>query len=578
MALHLQHRKEETRSAFEFLEKPAINFYSGKMQFDDPNYASSIKALLLLALNHLERTIKGRFNRDLFLKGINNNNKILNEMFPTGCQVLKNEYDMGETLCALRNLNAHARLSDYDLSFFNKIRFVAELCNLPKMNHSLRMALQGGVLTMAGFITLILLFLRKESVELIAKRSKVVRIIVSGTADSHDATRFIKEVSHTNLEIPIREKSGDTIVSSIFGEYESKLVKENNLLTLEFGTKKNPIYRAIAEIDENQQTISVKTGSLTKTYYSKDYKLTVVDKDAFIKTSNMFPPFELVDLLCEMGVSTFDSKINDEIISKANLYNKLNYPKFYVDKNIHILLLPPTNSDYRIVSSLLTGGLIDFFLKLEEDIYSIYGFERSGYSKISDALSLVEFSDELTDKLIALRNFAMHGYVFNEFQIHNGVAIQYSFDFVINTISDALCELKERNNALLEKAQENVHVHLVVPLLYGKYSKIIEYTLDSFDGFVKFNPNDQSVKNKALYVISSFFNTNDLNKLYVAYEPKPLIDEYHIEGERDTLYLYSTNRDSNDRLHNFLDSKGCSFSETKIEENGVLRIHYFEKK
>ena len=49
-------------------------------------------------------------------------------------------------------------------------------------------------------------------------------------------------------------------------------------------------------------------------------------------------------------------------------------------------------------------------------------------------------------------------------------------------------ELKEKNKELLAKAQENAHTHLVVPLLYGKYSKIIEYTLDAFDGFVKFDP------------------------------------------------------------------------------------------
>ncbi len=576
MALHLQFRKEETRSAFEFLNKPAINFYSGKIQFDDPDYASVIKAFLLQAINHVERTIKGRFNRDLFLKGINDNNKILNEMFPTGCQILKGQ-DIGETLCSLRNLNAHARLSDHDLSFFENKKFIAGLCNLPKMNDSLRMALKGGTLTMAGFITLILLFLRKESLELIAKRSKVLRIIVSGTANSYDSTRFVEAISHTNLEIPIREKHGDTIVSSIFGEYEDKLSKEGSLFKLEFGTKKNPIYCAIVEIDENKQIISVKKGSLTKTYYPNDYELVVKDRDAFIEASNMFPVFGLVDLLYEMNVSIFDSKIRDEIASKISLYGKLNYTKFYVDKNIRILLLPPTNSDYRIVSSLLTGGLIDFFLKLEEDIYNTYGFEQNGYSKISEALSLVEFSEKLANKLIVLRNFAMHGYVFNEYQINNGVATQYSFDFVINTISDALYELKKKNNELLEKAQENVHIHLVVPLLNGKYSKIVEYTLDAFDGFVKFDPNNQSVKNKALYVISSFFNTEDLNKLYVAYEPKPLIDEYHIEGEKDTRYLYSTSKDSDDRLHDFLDSKECSYSETKTEEKGVLRIRYFEK-
>ena len=576
MTLHLQLRKEETRSVFEFLEMPAASFYSGKIQFDDPNYASVIKAHLLLALNHTERVIKGRFNRDLFLRGISSSNRTLNKMFPTGCQVLKNQ-DIGDILCSLRNLNAHARLSDEDLLFFENKKYIDGLCKLPKMNDSTKIALKGGVLTMAGFITLILLFLRKESLEMIAKRSKIMRIIVSGSPNSFDSVRFVEEISHTNLEIPIREKCGDTIVSSIFGEYEDKVTKEDSLFKLEFGTKKNPVYRTIVEINEDEQIINVKKGSLTKTYYPKDYKLVVADKDAFIETSNMFPAFELIDLLHEMNVSVFDSSIRDGIVNKMNLYGKLNYPKFYVDKNIHILLLPPTNSDYRIVSSLLTGGLIDFFLKLEEDIYSTYGFEKNGYSKISEALSLAGFSEKITNKLIVLRNFAMHAYVFNEYQIHNSVATQYSFDFVISTISDALYELKEKNKELLAKAQENAHTHLVVPLLYGKYSKIIEYTLDAFDGFVKFDPNDQSVKNKALYVLASFFDTNELNKLYVAYEPRPLIDEYHVEGEKDILYLFSTNWDSNDRLHHFLDSKKCAYSETKTENKGVLRIHYFEK-
>lgn len=575
MIQNLCYKNERTRDVYDFLNIPAIDFYSGSIAFDDPNYPMVIKGLLLQCLNHVERTLKGKFNCDLFLRGINNNNRALKQMFPVGCHVLMKE-DIGEILNSLRNINAHARLSEKDLLFFKKKSFLNELYNLPRINDGIKTVLKGSVLTMGGLITLIMLFLRKESIELVGKRSKTIDLITSGRTDFHNASRFIELVSKTNLETPIREKCGDTIISSIFGEYENKIKKENDSFTLEFGTSKNPLFRLEMTIDEMNNVIHVKKGSLTKTYYNADYTLKIEDKDAFIETASMFPPFELIDLLFEKNIMVFGKNTRDEIIDKKSFYGKLNYPKFYVDKNIHVLLLPPTNSDFRIVSSLITVGLIDFFLKFEEDTYREYHFEKEGYSKVYDAFSLVGYSDELIEKLIVLRNFAMHGYVFNEYQIRNNVLYQYNFDFVVDTLRDALVELKEKNKNLLEKAQDNIEIHIIRPLLNGKYSKIIEYSLDALQGHPEFNPNEQSVKNKMLYVLSSFFDTEDLNRLFVSHNPIASIDEYHIEGE-ETYFLQAHREDQKEMLESYLNNKENTYTEVKTEDKGIIRIHYLVK-
>ena len=575
MLLNLDYRNEKTKDVISFLNLPAIDFYSGKLTFSDPTYAMTIKSLLVVALNHVERSIKGMFNCDLFLRGVSNENKSLNKMFPVGCYVACSE-DIGKTLCKLRNMNAHARSSDEDLEFFDKKEIFKKIYNLRRINTTIKTVLPNNVLTMGGYITLIMLFLRKESIEKLARQSKVFGLISSGSTMYVSADSFIQNISHVNLELPIRKEIGNDICSAVFGEYLNKVKTDaNGIMTIIFGSNKNPVFRANLRINSITNEIKVYSGSLTKVYYSEDYKLHIEAVDQFIKLANMLPPLVIVDLLFKLKINVFDKETYDYIAGNMEkLYSKLNKPKFYIDKNVDILLLPHTNADYRITSSLLSEGLSDFFLRFEEEVCRDKNFSDAEYSKLLDSLTSVGFSNSLTENIIVLRNFCMHGYVFSEYQIRNNIEYQYSLDFVTETLREMLLELKEKNQILFKNAQENIIEHIVTRLMRAKYKNINEYSLDVFNGRVKFDPNVQEVKNKTLFIQSSFFKADDMNKMFVAYKPEPIVEEYHVEGEEEVYYLWADSQKDQNLFQPYLKSRGHEYVIDKRVDNGVLTKFY----
>ena len=576
MVLHLTYKHEDTKDIITFLNCSVVDFYSGKLIFDDHNYAMSVKAVLLEALNDIEGSIRGQFNCDMFLRGINTNNKRLSKMFPTGCSVFR-DFDLGVILCGLRNVNAHARLSERDIAFLSKGFYFKKLSSLKRMSLNIKYFTDKQELTMGGLIASIMLFLREQSISNLCKKSRAFCLIAAGSTSITDGVSFVQNISHVDLELPIREQQGTSLISALFGEYESKTTKgENNGYTLAFGSNKNPTFMLNAFINENDALLTVKKNSLTKVFYEDDYNLQIIDMDEFIEIANLFPPFVIVDLLYKMGVTKFDKKKYKLINNNINSYSKLNYPKFYIDKSLDILLMPPSKSDFRIVSSVLTGSLIEIFLRFEEETYRIYDFEHEGYSKILAAFSLVGFSQELATDLITLRNMAMHGYVLDEFEIFNGVAYQYSFEFVISTLGKMLKELQEKNGKLLTYVQKDVDERLVGRLIGVKYKKIVDYSVDAFEGHPRFDPEDQSVKNKQLFVESSFFKTEDLNKLYVEYEPSAMITKLIIEGEKEIFYIYSKNQKQSDTLIHFLKGKGFDYMVDKEAQDGIIKTVYWK--
>lgn len=577
MTLRLRYKHEDIKDVIAFLNCSAVNFYSGKLDFEDHNYAMSIKSELLGALNDIEGSIRGQFNCDMFLRGINTNNKHLSKMFPVGCSVFR-EFDLGKILCGLRNVNAHARLSEKDLAFLGNSFYFKKLSSLKCMSANVKYFTDKQELTMGGLIASIMLFMRAQSIANLCKRYKAFCLIAAGSTSITDGVSFVQNINHVDLEIPIREQQGTDLIMSLFGEYESKAIKnKDNGYVLVFGSNKNPTYMLSVFLDENSGLLKVKKHSLTKVFYEDDYELQIIDLTGFINVANLFPPFVIVDLLYKLGITKFDTKAYELINNNIDRYLKLNYPKFYVDKSVDILLMPPSMSDFRIVSAALTDALIEIFLRFEEETYRIYGFEEEGYSKIYTAFSLVGFGQELTTNLIVLRNMAMHGYVLNEFEIVNGVAYQYNFEFVINTLSNMLKELKEKNQELLSYVQKDIEERLVQRLIGAKYKKIVEYSVDAFEGHIRFNPEEQSVKNKQLFVESSFFNTDDLNQLYIEYEPTPFITKLIIDGEKETYYIYSNNQKQTDTLIHFLKAKGLYYSADKEAQEGVIKTTYWKK-
>ena len=568
MALHLSYKNEDIKSILTFLNTSAVGFYSGKLSFDDHNYSMSIKSALLAALNDIEGSIMGRFNCDMFLRGINSNNKILKQMFPTGCGVFSG-MDIGAVLCGLRNVNAHARVSEEDLSLLNSNFFFRRLDLLPKMTDGIFYLTKNSTLTMAGVIASVMLFLRAQSIEVLCKKSRVFCIVAAGTTTINDGVSFVQNISHVNLELPIREKAGNTLLSALFGEYENRLSNNDSELTLEFGTSKNPTYQLRVFVDEINQTIDVKKHSLSKVFYETDYELQIPDIDSFIRLSNEFPPFVLVDLLYKLGIKRFDGATAALIDKNMSRYSKLNYPKYYIDKNLDILIMPPTKADFRIISSTLTDALIEIFLRFEEEIYKVYGFEQEGYSKVSKAFSTIGLSDALARDLLTIRNMSMHGYILDEYEKYYDAISQYSLTFIIDTLRKLLTELKELNNDVFAYVQKDIDERLVKRIVGVRYKQIIEYSMDAFVGHIKFNPNDPKVKNKQVFVDSSFFNIEEFNNLYLE-KPTPLIAKYIIEGEKEPYYVYTNNQKQIAALSTYLNTKGRSYSVTE-EEKGIIK-------
>ena len=97
-----------------FLNTKARSFYQSKHTFQSSNYECHFKANIQVAMVDIERTIRGTFGCDIFMKYADRN--LLKEMFPNGYTNIfkvKSEEDlklMGRALEALRNMNSHAKL------------------------------------------------------------------------------------------------------------------------------------------------------------------------------------------------------------------------------------------------------------------------------------------------------------------------------------------------------------------------------------------------------------------------------------------------------------------------------------
>jgi len=580
MFFNLSYKKEDPRSIVSFLNSPAVDFYSGKMSFADPNYAMTVKSCLLSALNHVEGTITGTFNCDLFLRGISNkSNPKLNAMFPVGCQVFR-DIDLGETLCCLRDMNAHARVSERDIEILNDKTVFEKLGSVKKLNLSVSYLTKESLVTMGGLIVSIMLFMKRVSIAELCKRSAVFRCLGSRSSESSRTygQLFVKTISNADLELPIRIKRGNSLCSALFGEYENKLVRmEDGSLTLLFGLPKFPTYILMCDIDESKQTVKVSKNSLTKVFYEKDYLLQINDLNGFIEIANALPPFVIVDLLYRKGITVFDNAAYESIANKMDSYSKLNQPKFYADKNLDILLLPSTKSDFRVVSSHLSEAIAGIFLRFEEKTYEKNDIEQKGFSKIKDALAINSFSEELTTRLIVLRNFAMHGYILDESKIYDGKAFKYSLEFIVNGLREMLLELQEHNESLFGFVQKDIYENLVRKMLVYKYQSIIEYTMDAFGGHKRFDPSLPEVQNKQLYVQSSIFNTSDLNPLFVKREPSPIISKIVIEGEPEPYFIYTNNAQQEKALTRFLADKEDTYSIERVVPDGIIETVYWKK-
>lgn len=543
-----------------FLNTKAIDFYKSKISFSKKNYEYYFKSSLLSALLDFERTIKGTFGCDIFLK--NADITVLKDNYPNFFSSIFDVEDhkdlrrVGNLLEILRNINAHAFLSEKDFKFF-EFDF-SSLQKQPKMNESISYYEDG--ITVAGIIYLILNLLREESISVLTKKDFIFSIVSKGSYRQDNGNEFVSKISKVNLENEIRTNIGNNVIDSIVGSFP--IEQNGNEFLTEIGSKNNPTFYVKGVIENNN--IIIYKGSRTKIFYDREYNLEIIDEDLFIKLSNKYPPFVLLDILFKFDIHQFD-KSKYIMIEKNKLLEKLNKPKFYVDKNLDILLLPKTISDFRLMSSILVDSIIKIILLLENYIYRTRKIFRLKYSSLGIALKEIGMPNDLIKEVRFLRNFAAHGYILNEYMIYRDERKHFTIDFIIDTFAKCLSYFKENQIDIYNNFSMFINKFLINTLISGKYKLIVTSSRKAIKNNLEFDKND--FLKKSLFVKNSFFNINKFEKFDIRFLKNSMLIKLNIEGFKYPFYLNNNNKD----IMLFQEmSKNCGFTIINQKERTII--------
>ena len=567
------------KEIIKFLNSSTVAFFKNEYTFKDNEFGMFFKSLLLNGFNDIENTFRGTFCSGLSLSNVDF--LLFKIMFPRASAIFqitdeKSAMNLGSILSNIRNLCAHAIPNNNSIKVLKKCLW-NNLNLIRPFNIKLKWV-NKDELTIAGLVFLVMLFLRAESIKNLTKRSRICSLISCGQYRVDDGKAFNEKISCVNLEIPIRTEIKKDILGAIAGRESKQLNKINNkTYSFEVMDYSSITYSIKFKIDCGH--VKVFKDSLTKDYYLNDYDLSIKDLDGFIELSNKFPPFTFIDLLHRLNIHLFDKTQYDLIQQNLNLYSKLNYPKFYVNKNITVLLLSETNPDFRIVNSAINYGVTSIFLRLEDKIYKEYniGLETSDYSTTSKALEKLKIDSELGFKIRALRNFAFHSYVFEDYSLFGKKHIQYTYSFVIETIRELELFFKKEYPQIYKTFSSDIKNFIVQPLINAKYNQITEYTIDGFDGHPLYpNPDAQDVKNKFLFLERSMVSDRKLERLFVDEKPAPYILEYILSDREQHLLIKNTDC-HREKFNKYLASQGDYIEKERIYDGFFIKIYLEEQ-
>ena len=544
-------KKNNLDEIIRFLNSSAKAFYFGNNKYKDKNFDIVLKATLLSGITDLERTIRGTFDCDLIFKNVNIS--MLSKMFPHGVELFNvvESFDLqrlSRFLSLFRNINAHAFISDADKELF-EIDY-SFLNNQIVFNSRIKYYENG--LTLAGLIYLLLNFLREESIANLCKKNHLFGLISKGIYGMDNGSVFVEQISHVDLEIPIRQDNVDSIFDAIVGSYREFAKISGDLFDVKIGSENYPTFKVSGSLNENLLRIDL--GSLTKTCYNKDYYLTIIDEKSFIELSNNLPPFVLVDFLYQMGITTFDFSTAATIKNKYAI-SKLNMPKFYVDKNLSILLLPNSISDFRLISSCCRNAIGTILLSIEKYIYKTHDIKRDGkYSHIGSALSCLHIDCNVIEKITYLRNFVAHGYILEEYMHYKSERMQFKIEFIIESFKSLLDECK-MNKGIYCFIVNNIEKHLINKLIGAKYKKIIEFSRIALPKYPNIDMHEFSIK--CNFVNNSMFDICDFNCLTREDIPRVRVIKISLSNLNKAFYLNNVESDHK-ILNDFCERKGYS--------------------
>lgn len=532
----------------EFLNTTAQDFYNGKIKFVDKSYFSRLKANFLGGIIDVERTIRGTFGCDLSMVSIDENQ--LKQMYPNACLTMFNDGDsvdiekLSYYLTSLRNINAHVFISKEDNSFL-KSDF-SFLHNQKHFHGSIKYLIDDRV-TVAGILFIILSFLRSQSIATLIKDDFIVGVISNGKYELDDGQRFVDEISHTNLEIEIRKKSGSDIITSLMGELFDRAIIDGTKYSISIGKVTYPTFKVDLTLDGNR--LIIQKGSLTRTYYKEEYALKIEDEKEFIRLANLLPPFGLVDYLYESGITVFNKESASRIDDSFELISKINRPKFYADKNLALLILKDKASDFRIVSSLMVDALSRLLLATENFIYRTRKINRgTGYTSLAKALRYINTPDEILTEVIYLRNFSAHGYILNDYLIYRDEVRQFTLEYIVKTIKSLSDFLEHNQKDVFNNFKEYKREYLIDKVVKTKYKIAINYTDKVIDDYPRYDKKELAKKNA--FINNSFFDVTMFNEITDFEIQRTRVIQVYLPDTNECLYFYD-NRKSRERLDFF---------------------------
>ena len=537
------YKKEEIdqNELIRFLNTRAIAFYRDHCLFNQSVYKNHFKGNLQSAIIDIERTFRGTFGCDFALKSVDVD--LLREMFPHAINDIfkvEDEDDLATLsaiLTSFRNINSHAKVAKEKIVFkhFDFSRLIEE----PKFNASITYF--DDDITIAGMIYLIALFLRRESLEALIKKDLIFSYVISGSFAKDNGERFVEKISHVNLEIPIRTTKARTLKNAIFGEMKPFIEEDGDSFKCSIGHGNSITYRVNGTI--GNASVTIDAGSLTHIAYKKDYILLILAKKEFIELSNQLPAFVLVDYLYAKNVSTFDKDEYNSVMKMFDRIEKLNHPKYYIDKNINIILLPETVSDYRLISSVTIDSLQRLFLSLEDYIYFNYLKEEpKEYSIFKKAIETLHVPTKLLDNLVCLRNFASHGYIINESSIYSESTIELTVPFIMSTLEEFTRFVKDNDSKLFNFYSRILRELVIEVITVAKYKKIIQTSREILTTYPNYDKETLKVKNS--FVDRSMFDIALFNELAEIIDCKQTVAKLEIKSIPYPLYLTCGIRDA----------------------------------
>ena len=409
----------------EDLRKPLNEIFTQEPQ--KWNRLINYKALFGAMFANLERLFKGCFGQEIDMDCTPMQYELFLRVFPVikkaleaadGIETLK---QLCKKLGALRNACMHVHSVLFDSTLYMDARFMSELPNYSPYPYLDKQ----GRITLAGLFAILMCMANKEMVGCMAASGISDLCNKIGLFAGYDSlygkmfSEVLEKQLGTDLEAEIRVVKGNDPLTALWGEYRSKVKADGaNFEYYSSAQEENSIYKVRGTLTEEggRLTLTINRGSFYHLYFPEEYKLFIDDIPYFVELANSVPPFMLIPYLFRKGIHA----LRHGLLSEADetLLRKLNKAKFYVDKNVNIILLGKTVSDQRAMSQAATPQALYCLLNLEHNLYWDYEEQiqsKKNYSTLAEGLKAVGVKQSLIDDAVALRNFFAHGSILGDY-------------------------------------------------------------------------------------------------------------------------------------------------------------------